>query len=73
MPTDPLALALIVGSTRPNRFADVPVRWIADHAAGREDVALDVLDLREWALPFYDEASMRVYSGVEEAIYRNVK
>ena len=24
-------------------------------------------------LPFYDEASMRVYAGVEEAIYRNVK
>jgi hypothetical protein len=24
-------------------------------------------------LPFYDEASMNVYAGVEEAIYRNLK
>ena len=24
-------------------------------------------------LPFYDEASMRVYAGVEEAVYRNLK
>jgi methyl acetate hydrolase len=24
-------------------------------------------------LPFYDEASMKVYSGVEEAVYRNLK
>jgi hypothetical protein len=24
-------------------------------------------------LPFYDEASMKVYSGVEEAVYKNLK
>ena len=24
-------------------------------------------------LPFYDEASMKVYAGVEEAIYKNLK
>jgi CubicO group peptidase (beta-lactamase class C family) len=24
-------------------------------------------------LPFYDEASMNVYAGVEEAVYRNLK
>jgi hypothetical protein len=24
-------------------------------------------------LPFYDDASMKVYSGVEEAVYKNLK
>jgi hypothetical protein len=24
-------------------------------------------------LPFYDEASMKVYAGVEEAVYKNLK
>ena len=24
-------------------------------------------------LPFYDEASMKVYSGVEEIVYKNLK
>jgi hypothetical protein len=24
-------------------------------------------------LPFYDEASMKVYAGVEEAVYANLK
>jgi len=24
-------------------------------------------------LPFYDEAAMKVYAGVEEAVYRNLK
>jgi NAD(P)H-dependent FMN reductase len=30
-----LKIGLIVGSTRPNRFADVPARWIEDGAARR--------------------------------------
>jgi len=55
MESEPVKLALIVGSTRPNRFADVPARWIADGAAARTDLALDVLDLRDWPLPFYEE------------------
>jgi len=24
-------------------------------------------------LPFYDDSSMKVYAGVEEAVYRNLK
>jgi NAD(P)H-dependent FMN reductase len=50
-----LKLALIIGSTRPNRFADVPARWIAKAAAERSDFTLDVLDLRDWPLPFFDQ------------------
>lgn len=48
-------LALIVGSTRPNRFADRPAAWVADAAKDRTDFALDVLDLRDFALPFFGE------------------
>jgi NAD(P)H-dependent FMN reductase len=47
-------IALIVGSTRPNRFADVPVRWMLDAAEARSDLSVEVLDLRDWALPFYE-------------------
>lgn len=50
-----LKFALIVGSTRPNRFADHPARWIEAGAAARTDFALDTLDLREAALPFFEE------------------
>jgi NAD(P)H-dependent FMN reductase len=55
MASDVLKIALIVGSTRPNRFADVPVRWIVDAAAARHDFALEVVDLRDWPLPFYND------------------
>ncbi|MEJ0024001.1 MAG: NAD(P)H-dependent oxidoreductase [Alphaproteobacteria bacterium] len=50
-----LNVALIAGSTRPNRFADVAVKWITDAAAARGDIKLDVLDLREHPLPFFNE------------------
>ena len=50
MTSDVLKIALIVGSTRPNRFADVPARWIVDAATARDDLVLEVLDLRDWAL-----------------------
>jgi NAD(P)H-dependent FMN reductase len=57
-----LRFALIVGSTRPNRFADHSARWIAAGAASRADFELDVLDLREHPLPFFNEPAPPVYS-----------
>jgi len=51
----PLRIALLIGSTRPDRFADVPARWLLEGAAERDDLTLDVLDLRDYRLPFYGE------------------
>jgi len=48
-------LAIIVGSTRANRFADRPARWIHDHAAARGDAEVETLDLRDYPMPFFDE------------------
>jgi NAD(P)H-dependent FMN reductase len=50
-------LALIIGSTRPQRFADKPADWLLEQAARREDLTLDRLDLRDFDLPFFAEAS----------------
>jgi NAD(P)H-dependent FMN reductase len=58
-----LKLALIIGSTRPNRFADVPARWIAEAAAERPDFTLEVLDLRDWPLPFFDQPTSPARGG----------
>lgn len=63
--SDVVKIALIVGSTRPNRFADIPARWIEQGAAERSDMRLETLDLREWPLPFFDEpASPSATGGV---------
>jgi NAD(P)H-dependent FMN reductase len=53
----PPRLALIIGSTRPQRFADKPADWLIEQAAKREDFTLDRLDLRDFDLPFFAEAA----------------
>jgi NAD(P)H-dependent FMN reductase len=58
-----LKLALIVGSTRPNRFADIPAKWIVDGAKQRDDFTLDVLDLRDHPLPLFNEPAPVGYAG----------
>ncbi len=50
-----LNIGLIIGSTRPNRFADAPAQWLIDGAARRKDFRLEKLDLREANLPFLAE------------------
>jgi NAD(P)H-dependent FMN reductase len=54
-------LALIIGSTRPSRFADKPVEWFRALAAERQDVSLEVLDLRDFDLPFFADLSSELY------------
>ncbi len=47
----PLAVAVVVGSTREGRFGPVPARWIAEQAAARPDLDVTVVDLLEADLP----------------------
>ena len=70
-----LKVGLIVGSTRPNRFADIPVPWLVEGASSRPDLQLTVLDLREFRLPFFNEpaspmATGGVYSEPEAETWR---
>jgi NAD(P)H-dependent FMN reductase len=50
-----LNIGLIVGSTRPNRFADTPARWIREGALLYKSIGIEVLDLRDQGLPFFSE------------------
>ncbi|MDS1270118.1 NAD(P)H-dependent oxidoreductase [Lipingzhangella sp. LS1_29] len=52
MHTDPkLTVAVIVGSTRPGRFGPTPAQWIAERAAEHPELGVDLIDLKEAALP----------------------
>lgn len=48
-------IALIVGSTRPTRFADKPAQWMLKQAQARTDMTVELVDLRDYNLPFFDE------------------
>jgi NAD(P)H-dependent FMN reductase len=58
-----LKVGMIVGSTRPNRFADTVAPWLLEGASARRDMRLTVLDLREFALPFLNEPAPPSYTG----------
>src|ERR1700682_691428 len=58
-----LKIGMIVGSTRQNRFADTPVKWLGGGAAARTDLKLEVLDLRDYKLPFFNEPASPAYTG----------
>ena len=68
--TDKPRIALIIGSTRPTRFADKPAQWRLKQAQARQDMEVEVIDLRDHPLPFFAEvaSNLRVPSKDPEAI-----
>jgi len=63
-------IALIIGSTRAARFADIPAQWMLKQAQARDDLDVELLDLRDFKLPLFDEvaSSAWVPSQSEEAV-----
>ena len=55
-----LKIGLIIGSTRPNRFADHTAPWIEAAKHGR-DITIETLDLRDYNLPFFNEPAPPAY------------
>ena len=51
-----LKIKVIVGSSRANRFSEKPASWIFDLATKRADLDVELLDLRDYPLPFFEEA-----------------
>src|SRR4051794_34708071 len=60
-------IGIVVGSTRPNRFADKPTEWIAKIASARGDIEVEVVDLRDYPLPFFNEAMSPAWGPSQDA------
>ncbi|AZN95929.1 NADPH-dependent oxidoreductase [Mesorhizobium sp. M9A.F.Ca.ET.002.03.1.2] len=50
-------IAIVIGSTRAARFADIPAGWIAKIAKSHADIDVEVVDLRDFPMPFFDEVA----------------
>jgi NAD(P)H-dependent FMN reductase len=50
-----LRIKVITGSTRANRFSEKPAQWIVELARQRADLDVELLDLRDYPLPFFEE------------------
>ncbi len=54
-------IALIISSTRPTRWADKPKEWILSKMRARDDIEVEVVDLRDFDLPFFDAVASNAY------------
>ena len=55
-PAANVTVSVIVGSTRPTRFAGAPAEWVAGHLERRPEVTARLLDLRDYRLPWFEES-----------------
>src|SRR6266446_1134187 len=48
-------IGIIIGTTRPGRFADIPTNWLFNIAKERNDADFEIVDLRDYPMPFFEE------------------
>jgi NAD(P)H-dependent FMN reductase len=51
-----IKIKIIVGSTREGRFSDKAATWIAEEIKEKEKVIVEILDLRDYNMPFFNES-----------------
>ena len=54
-------IGIIIATTREGRFGDKPAQWIHALAARREDADFEIVDLRDYGLPLFDEPRSPAY------------
>ena len=62
-------ISVIVGSTRQGRFSEKPAQWILQHLKKRDGIEARLLDLRDFPMPFFDQALTPAMPG--RAPYEN--
>jgi NAD(P)H-dependent FMN reductase len=63
-------LAVVIGSIRPNRFADHPAQWIAALARQRGDFDVEVIDLKDYPMPLFAEEASPAYAPSKSEVAR---
>lgn len=59
-------IAVIIGSTRDTRFGEKPARWIYDLATRRGDWDVELLDLRDFDLPLFNERASNAWVPTQD-------
>jgi NAD(P)H-dependent FMN reductase len=54
-------IAIIIGTTRATRFGEKPAKWIYEIAAARPDMSVELVDLRDYPMPFFDEPASNAW------------
>jgi NAD(P)H-dependent FMN reductase len=60
-------IAIILGSTRDSRFGDKPARWIEARARARGDWDVELVDLKDFDLPLFNEVASNAWVPSQSA------
>ena len=58
-----MLLQVVAGTTRQNRFSELVAAWVMERLAGRPEFDLELVDLRDHPLPFFDSAAAPARTG----------
>jgi NAD(P)H-dependent FMN reductase len=54
-------IQVILGSTREGRFSEKVAAWMLDRLGPRDDLELEVVDLRDYPMPYYEQERPPAY------------
>ena len=64
-------IGIVVGSVRPNRFADHPTKWISEIAGKYNELEFEIVDVKDYPMPFFNEVTSPLYApSASEAAQR---
>jgi len=65
MTSQPPRIGIVIGSTREGRFGEKPAHWIHEIAKQRIDLDVELIDLRDHPLPFFNEPMSPAWAPVK--------
>ncbi len=68
-PTPP-RIGIVLSTTRPGRFADRVAEWLLNLAQQRTDATFELVDLRDYPLPFFEETRSPAWGPLENEVAR---
>lgn len=54
-------IQVIIGSTRQNRVSEKPAIWIYEYAKTKPELTVELVDLRDYSLPIFDEPTVPMH------------
>jgi len=63
-----LKIAIVIGTTRTTRFGHKPAQWVQDIAAQRDDIETEIVDLRDFPMPFFDEVASNAWAPSQNPV-----
>ena len=63
-------IGIVMSTTREGRFGEKAASWIIDAAKNRGDLDVELIDLRDFPMPFFEDAMSPAYAPPANAVAR---